>query len=94
MNAFRTHTGEIVSGERLAAALASVADDWADMERAIRREGHYASHVTEAEKDAALAKGLAFAEQIRKGETTGFTTWQRINTKLTGECVALFAKAG
>lgn len=94
MNAFRTHTGEIVTGERLAAALSAVADDWAEMTRAIRREDHYASHVTKARKDEAFAEGLAFAEQIRKGETTGFTTWQRINAKLTGECIALFAKAG
>jgi hypothetical protein len=92
MLTFRTHTGEIVTGERLTAALASVANAWADNARAIRREDHYASHVTEATKDNALAEGLAFAEQIRRGETTGFTTWQRINTALTGECVALLAK--
>ena len=54
-DAFRTHTGELVTGPRLTAALASVASDWADMARAIRREDAYASHVTEADKDSYLA---------------------------------------
>lgn len=91
MNTFRTHTGEIVTGERLQAALNTVADDWAAMAHAIRKEDAYAPHVAEAAKDEYLAKGLAFAETIRRGETTGFTTWQRINSALTGECVALLA---
>lgn len=89
MQSFRTHTGEIVTGDRLAAALNAVADDWAENARAIRIEDAYASHVTEDAKDGYLAKGLEFAEQIRRGETTGFTTWQRINQALTGECVGL-----
>lgn len=88
---FRTHTGEIVTGARLQAARDAVADDWAAMAHAIRAEDAYASHVTEAAKDRYLADDLAFAEKIRRGETTGFTTWQRINTALTGECVALLA---
>lgn len=88
---FRTHTSEIVTGERLQAALDTVADDWAAMARAIHKEDAYAPHVTEATKADLLAKGLAFAGEIRRGETTGFTTWQRINTALTGECVALLA---
>lgn len=88
---FRTHTGEIVSGARLTEALASVANDWADNARAIRREDHYASHVTEAEKDQYLTDDLAFAETIRNGAVTSFTIWQRVNTALTGECVALLA---
>ena len=88
---FRTHTGEIVTGDRLTAALNTVADDWAATAHAIRKEDRYASHVTETAKDEYLADGLAFAEKIRRGETTGFTTWQRINTALTGECVALLA---
>ena len=89
MLTFRTHTGEIVTGDRLTAALNAVADDWAENARAIRREDRYASHVTEDRKDENLAQGLAYAEKIRRGEATGFTTWQRVNTALTGECVAL-----
>lgn len=88
---FRTHTGEIVSGQRLTDALNTVADDWAEMSRKIRQQDHYAAHVTEEQKDHYLDKGLQFSEEIRAGKTTGFTTWQRINTKLTGECVGLFS---
>lgn len=88
---FTTHNGERVTGARLQAALNAVADDWARNAHAIRAEDAYADHVTEATKDAILTKGLEFAETIRRGETKGFTTWQRINAKLTGECVALLA---
>lgn len=86
---FRTHTGEIVRGAKLAAAVNAVADWYADNARAIRREDGYASHVTEQRKDELLAKGLAHAEEVRRGESCGFSVWQRINTHLTGECVAL-----
>lgn len=91
MQSFRTHTGEIVTGERLQAALNTVADDWACMAHAIRKEDAYADHVTEAQKETYLARDLEFAELIRNGQTYGFTTWQRINTELTGQCVALLA---
>lgn len=86
---FHTHTGELVTGQRLAAGLALVASDWADMARAIRQEDAYASHVTEADKDSYLADDLALAERIRNGEVKSFTIWQRVNAALTGECVAL-----
>ncbi len=92
MDHFRTHTGEIVSGERLRAAINEVADWYADNARAIRREDLYASHVTEARKEESLARGLEFAEEVRRGEACGFSVWQRINTKLTGECIALLPK--
>lgn len=32
------------------------------------------------------------AQRIREGKETGFWLWQRINTVLTGECVALLPK--
>ena len=88
---FRTHTGEMVTGERLASALNAVADWYAENARAIRREDTYASHVTEETKERLLTEGLAFAAQVRRGEVGGFSVWQRINTHLTGECVALLA---
>lgn len=91
MQSFRTHTGEIVTGDRLASALNTVADDWAALGHAIRKEDAYASHVTEKTKDDILLRDLAFAETIRRGEATSFTVWQRINTTLTGECVALLS---
>jgi len=89
IDTFRTHTGELVTGPRLTAALASVASDWAGMAHAIRQEDAYASHVTEADKDSYLAADLAMAERIRNGEVKSFTIWQRVDTALTGECVAL-----
>lgn len=92
MNTFRTHTGEIVTGDRLAVACAKVADDWADLGRAIRAADNYAPHVTEAKKDFDLARMLNAADAIRQGEINSFTIWQRVNTAVTGECVALLGK--
>jgi hypothetical protein len=89
MQSFRTHTGEIVEGERLAAALAIVANDWRELAHAIRRADNYASHVTEETKAAALARDLECADRVEAGEVKSFAIWQRVNTVLTGECVAL-----
>lgn len=91
MTEHRTHTGEIVTGPRLQAALAAVADDWTALAHAIRHEDAYASHVTEADKDRYLADDLELAERIRAGNVARFTVWQRVNLALTGECVALLA---
>lgn len=89
MQSFRTHTGETVQGERLQTALDAVADDWAALGHAIRREDAYASHVSEEAKDQRLARDLESADRIRRGEVKSFAIWQRVNEKLTGECVAL-----
>lgn len=86
---FKTHTGEVITGERLQKAFTAVADDWANLGRKIRKDDHYASHVTEADKDAILERHLQVAADIRAGNIRTFTTWQRVNLKLTGECVAL-----
>lgn len=88
---FTTHTGEIVEGERLTAALEAVSKDWEELAHSIRAEDAYASHVTEAQKDALLAADLAFADRIKAEGAKGFTVWQRVNEKLTSECVALAA---
>ena len=85
----RTHAGEFIKGERVQRALAKVADDWEALARAIYVEDRYASHVTQETKDARLAYGLATAEKIRSGIVDNFTIWQRVNTELTGDCVAL-----
>lgn len=89
MKTFRTHTGETVNGERLTAALVSVANDWRKLAYAIRREDDYAAHVTEDVKIAALSRALERADRIEAGEIDNFGTWQRVNMALTGECVAL-----
>ena len=76
--------------ERVQSARESVANWWADNARAIRQSDCYASHVTEETKDEMLTRGLETAERVRRGEMDcNFTIWQRINTELTGECVAL-----
>lgn len=86
---FRTHTGEIVEGDRLNEAVQVVADWYRDNAKAIFDEDAYASHVTTERKKELLNKGLDFAEQVRAGNITGFSVWQRVNMELTGECVAL-----
>lgn len=59
---FRTHTGEIVTGDRLQAALSKVADDWRNLARAIRKEDRYAPHVTDATKEQAMLDMLSRAD--------------------------------
>lgn len=89
---FVTHTGEIISGERLQDAINNVANDWANLAYAIRKKDAYAPHVTEQQKDNQLIKMLVIAEEIRQGNINSFTIWQRVNNYLTGECVALLPK--
>lgn len=87
---FRTHTGEVVTGERLSNALNAVADERAASAQAIYTEDLYAPHVTQKIKERILQKSLEYAEQIRTGTAPmSFTLWQQINTVLTGECVGL-----
>jgi hypothetical protein len=92
MQPFRTHTGEIVTGQRLADAYKQVAADWRTLAHAIRKENAYAAHVTEATKEAAMQDMLIRADEIETGDLRSFTVWQRVNTVLTGECVALLPK--
>jgi len=93
MESFVTHTGEIVTGERLTKALNAVADFWAQNAMAVYKENAYASHVSEKTKINNRERQLEQAERIRSGnEKCGFWLWQRINTELTGECVAFLPK--
>lgn len=90
---FITHKGEVISGERLTAALNKVADDYRDLQIIVREENAFASHVTEKEKEDYLFKFYAIPEQkVRAGIIDNFTAWQRINNVLTGECVAFLPK--
>jgi len=92
MKEFITHTGETVSGERLREALNIVANKYADNAKGIRQEDFYASHVTEEQKDKNLENDLNIAESIRAGKETGFWVLQRLNTVLTGECIAMLPR--
>ena len=85
---FRTHTGEVVTGERLNQAFNAVADFWENNAHAIYAEDGYGSHVSEKTKHDALERQLSQATRIRVGtEPMGFYLWQRVNTELTGECI-------
>jgi hypothetical protein len=88
----KTHTGEIITGKRLELAVLRVASEWLELGYAIRQEDAYASHVTEAKKDEILAQHVLSAKEFALGISfPSFTMWQRLNTELTGECVALLA---
>lgn len=89
MNEFRTHTGEVVTGERLTAALKTVGDWYIKNAHAIYDKNLYAAHVTEQTKKDNLQRQIELGERIAAGrEGNGFWLWQRINTELTGECIA------
>lgn len=93
MQTFTTHLKENVNGERLKKALEAVADEYLAMAYAIKKENAYGSHITERQKEQFLKGDIAVAETIRNGTVKGgFWLWQRINEKLTGECVALLPK--
>ena len=92
MKGFRIHTGQLITGSPFRRACRQVAQDWRDLAHAIREENDYASHVTEAQKDSARDEMLRRADEIEKGEIDNLTIWQRVNTALTGECVALLSK--
>ncbi|MCR9222848.1 MAG: hypothetical protein NXH70_02165 [Hyphomonas sp.] len=86
---FRTHTGEIVKGAKLRRALNRTAKFYRDNAQAIYDTDPYASHVTQETKDEALAKGLASADEIKKGRVDNLTVAQRLDYELTGECIPL-----
>jgi len=83
---FRTHTGEIVTGEKLQKAIDEVAEYYRKLAVAIRKEDCYASHVTEEKKDQNMQEMIASADKL-KDNLHNFTIWQKINTALTGECI-------
>ena len=85
---FITHKKEIILGDRLIKAIEGVKSDLINLAYAIRKEDNYAAHVTDLQKDQILEKSLQSANDIYN-KLNNFTIWQRINTKLTGECIAL-----
>jgi len=89
---FRTHDGQVITGEPLQRALNHVANWYIENAYTVRTEDAYASHVSEERKELNLANQLALAERIRAGNESGFWLWQRLNTFLTGECVAMLPK--
>lgn len=87
---FTTHKREVLTGIRVLIACRQVAKEMRENAYAIRLEDAYASHVTEEQKEDHLKRNLIFADYVAAGNVDNFTTWQRVNQKLTGECVPLF----
>jgi hypothetical protein len=85
----KLHTGKILTETELAEALKKVANDLRENAYAIHSENAYASHVTQEEKERYLQERLGYANEVEKGlHNRNFTIWQRVDTMLTGECVA------
>lgn len=89
MKQFRTHDEKIITGSKLQDALTKVANDYRAIAHGIRNENLYASHVTEEEKEQYLKEGLIHAEEVQGGMINSLSVWQRVNTELTGKCIAL-----
>ena len=93
MIVFKTHTGAIVSQIELKKACESVAEDWRNNAYACHKGTDYPKHVSQQVKDELLEKALVTAIAIERQENLhNFTIWQRVNTKITGECVAFLSK--
>ena len=86
----RTHTGEIITGQKVLDAVKTVCEEWRDLAEEVRREDAYASHITENQKDEFMRQSITLADDLESGKINPtFTDWQRINTQLTGKCIAL-----
>jgi hypothetical protein len=91
LQSFRCHDGTIVKGKKLKAALNAVADELIELAHAIYDADEYAAHVSAETKLEARDDMIARAELVRDGVIDNRTYWQRVNTQLTGKCVALLA---
>lgn len=88
----KTAQGEIITGARLESAIRAVAKEWRDLGHAIHKSDDYAEHVTQEQKDAILYQHLRSADEFEQGlSVPGFTLWQRLEHKLTGNTVAFLA---
>lgn len=87
---FITSKGEVVTGKRLRMACDVVALWYEENAKAVRKDDHYASHITELRKDQLMQDQFKWADDVRMGKNLhNFSVWQRVNLELTGESVAL-----
>lgn len=87
----KTHTGRELTTQELQQARDYVASNHRSISNAIYKKDDYADHVTENQKIDFLQKGLVYAIEIELGQhDDNFTVWQKMNTFITGKCVALF----
>lgn len=90
---FITSEKQIFKVSELANVLSEIATEAENRAKSKRLGTSYASHVTEERKEQIYQKELILAEEIRQGEHLHcFWLWQRVNTKITGQCVALLPK--
>lgn len=75
--------------ENMQEVLSKVANDWEQLGYDIKKQNLYANHVTEEIKEKDLQRHIDTANEIRNGVINSFTIWQKVNTELTGNCVAL-----
>lgn len=92
MDMFITHTGERVTGVRLVEARKQVTNDLVELAYTIFNEDAYAPHVTKQQKQDILLDDIKRAKTILNGTVSSLAVIQRINTVLTGECIALLPK--
>lgn len=89
---FVDHNEVVHSVEEMRPIYEAVARDLEMLAMNIRLEDAYAEHVQEITKDNIFRRDIDIANDVRYGHWSGFAHWQRINQKLTGECVALLPK--
>lgn len=83
------HLGVIHEGQKAKDAFLKVAADLDELALTIVKENEFAAHVTAEQKASFLKKNQKEADQVRHGKVENFSVWQRINTELTGEEIAL-----
>lgn len=90
MNHFTDHHGQVHTGPELRQAIRCVCQWYIQNAHAIRNSDDYAHHVTDDQKDARLSATLGRMAAIERGERLPSVAFlQRLDTHLTGECVAL-----
>ncbi len=94
MNGVITSKGDLITGDKLQAACEAVAKQMELSAEKVRKGDAFIPHVTQAEKDDYINRFYTQeAKEIRAMENLHyFPRWQRINTELTGECVAFLPK--
>ena len=89
---FTTHSGKKYKAQDrdYISAIKKVADDCRKNAKAILDENHYASHVSQEVKNENYQAAMKHADEIESGNAKKtLWLWQRLNTELTGVCVAL-----
>lgn len=88
----KTHLGKEVTAQELQNAREHVADEIVANAKVMRHSDHYADHITEDQKANFLNEDLLRSHEVAAGKHDhAFWCWQRMNTFITGKCVAFFS---